>query len=136
MKKNLFPVIILVVVVAAVGVLGFYPRREPSVELDAFARCLAEKQVTMYGAESCSWCQKEKANFGSAFDYVPYVECPEEPQKCIAAGIQGTPTWIVPASLAGGPDGKKLAGYQGLEKLSLESGCPLRQSSSEASPLP
>jgi len=120
MKKNLFPVIILVVVVAAVGVLGFYPRREPSVELDAFARCLAEKQVTMYGAESCSWCQKEKANFGSAFEQVPYVECPDEPQKCIALGIEGTPTWIF-------PDGRKLVGYQGLQKLSEASGCSLPQ---------
>ncbi len=120
MRKNILPVIILVIAVLAIGTLVFYPKNKSSTELDAFAACLAGKNIVMYGAKSCSWCQKEKANFGSAFDYVPYVECPEEPQKCIAAGIEGTPTWIF-------PDGKKLVGYQGLEKLSQASGCPLTQ---------
>lgn len=118
MKKNYFPVVILVLVVAAVGLLVFYPVGRPSAEVEDFAKCLAEKGATMYGAASCSWCQKEKANFGRTFDYIPYVECPAEPQQCLAAGIEGTPTWIF-------PDGRKLVGYQGLEKLSQASGCPL-----------
>lgn len=124
MKKNYFWAIILVVVVGAVAVLVMKPG-SGGAELIAFAQCLAEKNIVMYGARSCSWCQKEKVNFGSAFKYVPYVECSDEPQKCVAAGIQGTPTWVFPASSAGGPDEKQLVGYQGLEKLSLESGCPL-----------
>lgn len=72
----------------------------------------------MYGAEGCSWCQKEKANFGSAFKYVPHVECSKEPQKCVALSIESTPTWIL-------PNGEKLIGYQGLENLSRLSGCDL-----------
>jgi len=86
--------------------------------LDAFAQCLAEKKVTMYGADWCPHCQNEKKAFGSSFKFIPYVECPKDPKRCLAAGISGYPTWIF-------PDNKKFEGEQGLEKLSKESGCPL-----------
>ena len=64
----------------------------PSANLDAFAQCLAEKKITMYGAEWCPHCLNEKNAFGDSFKYVPYVECPEKPDKCLAAGIRGYPT--------------------------------------------
>ena len=86
--------------------------------LDSFAKCLAERGITMYGADWCPHCQNEKKAFGKSFRFVKYVECPNEPQKCIDAGINGYPTWIF-------SDGKKLEGEQGLEKLSRESGCEL-----------
>ena len=120
--------VVTLVLVLAVIIIGFFTfGGAVSGEFDDFAACLAGKNITMYGAESCSWCQKEKAGFGDAFKLVPYVECPDEPQKCVAEGIEGTPTWIFPASPAGGPDGIKLVGYQGLEKLSAASGCELPQ---------
>lgn len=72
----------------------------------------------MYGAKWCPHCQNEKKAFGDSFRLVPYVECPDDPKKCLAAGINGYPTWVF-------PDGKKLEGEQGLEKLSQASGCPL-----------
>lgn len=86
--------------------------------MDSFAQCLASKNITMYGAKWCSYCQKEKANFGASFKYVPYVECPENTKQCLDLGIQGYPTWIF-------PNGEKLVGYQGLEKLAEASGCKL-----------
>ena len=83
---------------------------------EELAACLASKNITMYGADWCSHCQNEKNAFGDAFKQVPYVECPDNPQKCIDAGVKGYPTWIW-------PDGKRLEGGQGLEKLAKESGC-------------
>ena len=83
-----------------------------------FAQCLADKKITMYGSASCPHCQNEKRAFGDAFKYVPYVECPQNIQTCLAVGIRGYPTWIF-------PDGKRLEGEQGLANLSRESGCPL-----------
>jgi hypothetical protein len=129
----------------AVAVIGLFLalefRGSPYGErgLDVFAECLAEKGITMYGADWCPHCKNEKNAFGESFRLIPYVECPEEPQKCIAAGISGYPTWIFPASLANPSDGqarlpdgqagwldaKKLEGEQGLRRLSEESGCPL-----------
>lgn len=91
-------------------------KAEPNPKLDAFAQCLRDKGVTMYGAYWCSHCQNEKKNFGDSFQYVPYVECTKEIKKCQDAGIKGYPTWIFPG-------GKKLEGEQGLENLATESGC-------------
>ena len=85
---------------------------------DEFAKCLADRCVTMYGADWCSHCQNEKLVFGDSFQFVPYIECPKNIQQCLAKGIDGYPTWIF-------SDGRKLIGAQGLEKLSKESGCPL-----------
>ncbi len=106
-----------------------------SSSLDSFAQCLASKGITMYGADWCSHCQNEKNRFGNSFRFVPYVECPAEPSRCLVAGVNAYPTWIFPASparlaedsakRAGGPGDKKLVGEQGLQKLSDESGCPL-----------
>lgn len=88
--------------------------------LDAFAKCLADKGITMYGADWCPHCQNEKKAFGASFKYVPYVECPDEPDKCLAAGIEGYPTWIM-------KDGRKFEGELGLNKLSELSGCSLQE---------
>ena len=104
-------------------VIGFaawilFSGKETEEAHDAFAKCLAEKNVVMYGADGCSHCQNEKKAFGSSFQYVPYVECPDNPQLCLEKGIEGYPTWMF-------ADGRKLEGEQGLEKLSIESGCAL-----------
>src|SRR3990167_442653 len=88
--------------------------------LDSFAQCLAEKKITMYGADWCPHCQNEKNAFGDSFRFVPYVECPDNPQQCLALEVNGYPTWIF-------PDGRRLEGEQGLRKLSEASGCALPQ---------
>src|SRR3989338_5071516 len=117
-KKGL--IIILAVAAIGVGTLYEYARTRVAegAPLDEFAQCLADKNVTMYGAEWCSHCQNEKNAFGSSFRLVPYVECPENPQECLAQKVDRYPTWIF-------PDGKKFVGEQGLQKLSEESGCSL-----------
>ncbi len=99
----------------------FYFYKKPTqtdTRLDDFAKCLASKSITMYGAYNCPHCLNEKKTFGGSFQYVSYVECTQEPNKCVDAGIMEVPTWIF-------PDGKKLVGEQGLGKLSQESGCLL-----------
>lgn len=119
-QKTLWTMLGIAAIVIALFVVAWYFSRpvSPYGNLDAFAGCLADKQVTMYGAYWCSHCADEKARFGDSFKYVPYVECTEETQICIDKGVEGYPTWIL-------GDGTKLIGEQGLEKLSEASGCPL-----------
>ena len=115
MKNNYL--ILVIAISVFVLVLTVLPSgSKPANNLDAFASCLAEKGVTMYGANWCSHCQNEKRAFGDSFRLVPYVECPDDPQKCLAIGVSSYPTWILPG-------GTKLEGEQGLEKLAQESGC-------------
>lgn len=104
--------------VALAAAFIFYPKDKTYSQLDDFARCLSSKGAVMYGADWCPHCQNEKKAFGDSFRFVNYVECPADPQKCISAGINGYPTWIF-------TDGRKLEGEQGLDKLSMESSCPL-----------
>ena len=50
--------------------------------LDSFAQCLTKAGVTMYGLETCSHCQQQKAMFGTSFQYITYVDCAKEPTRC------------------------------------------------------
>ncbi len=91
--------------------------------LDAFAKCLTEKGVKMYGASWCPHCENNKKAFGDSWQYVTYVECAVEGQPqvqtaaCTVAGIEGYPTWIV--------DGEKYPGEQTLQNLAKLTGCTL-----------
>lgn len=101
----------------------------PSV-YDGFAQCLTEKGVKMYGAWWCPHCQNQKDLFGSAFDYVDYVECSPGStkgmsQQCKDAGIEGYPTWTF-------ADGTKASGEQSFQDLSEKSSCPLPETGEAA----
>ena len=117
-------ILVLIIVVLALGMgaalyfISFGKPSQLSSSLDDFAKCLALKNITMYGTYNCPHCLNEKKAFGSSFQYVLYVECTQEPDKCVKAGITEVPTWVF-------PDGRKFVGEQGLEKLSQESGCAL-----------
>lgn len=122
MKKS--SVIAFVIIILAI--IGFFlaystagkPTNQPAV--DAFAQCVANTKITMYGAAWCPHCQKEKAAFGSAFHLISYVECPDNMQLCLDKGVNGYPTWITAS-------GTKYEGEQGFEGLSKITGCALPQ---------
>src|SRR6267142_1771775 len=91
--------ILIIVLIAVAGVLGIYLWMRPRAsKLDAFAKCLATRQVKMYGLYWCTHCEEQKEMFGSAFQYVPYIECgtkgsrAEQP-SCKQAGVKNFPTW-------------------------------------------
>ena len=84
---------------------------------DSFAQCLTEKGVTMYGTEWCSHCQNQKKLFGRSFGNINYIDCDRDKNACLAAGVEGYPTWVI--------DGKTYPGEQRLERLATLSGCEL-----------
>ena len=86
--------------------------------LDNFAKCTATKDLTMYGAVWCSHCSAQKKLFGSAFQYVKYVECPDNIKLCEDRGVLGYPTWI-------DNSGKKYEGEQSLDTISKITSCVL-----------
>lgn len=124
MKDKPIYLILLVVGLSVMGMFVLTRSSDSGARYDTFAKCLAEKQVTMYGASWCSHCQNEKREFGSSFKYVPYVECPKDPKRCLELGIQGYPTWIF-------GDGKRVEGEMGLTRLSEVSDCPLPSESNQ-----
>jgi hypothetical protein len=89
---------------------------------EAFAQCLTDAGVSMYGAWWCSHCENQKDLFGSAFERLNYIECSTASramnQTCRDAGIEGYPTWTF-------GDGSRLSGEQTLQTLAEKSGCAL-----------
>jgi hypothetical protein len=91
---------------------------------DSFARCIAAKNAKMYGLYWCSHCADQKREFGSAFRYIPYIECASEndPHEltptCKAAGVKLFPSWQF------GADPPK-EGVLTLQELSQKTGCSL-----------
>ena len=85
--------------------------------LDLFAKCLAIKNMTMYGAAWCSHCTAQKKLFGDSFKFVNYVECPDDVKLCTEKGINGYPTWIdgVGVKHEGGQSFSDLANITGCE---------------------
>jgi len=97
--------------------------RHKNHKYDAFAQCLATKQVKMYGLSWCPHCQEQKAMFGASFHYVPYVECvvqgsSEIAPECKVAGVKLFPSWQF------GMDPPK-EGILSMETLSNKTGCSL-----------
>ncbi len=117
--KNMKYIILAFIILAIFTALWWW-RSSPAPEknLTAFTQCLADKKVTMYGAEWCPHCQNQKMLFGDAWKLIPYVECPQDPQRCLAEKIEGYPTWIF-------TDTTRLTGEQPLLSLAQQSNCML-----------
>ncbi len=120
-KKNIFSLIIVLLILVVAGIFIFRSSGGSTVppgKYDAFGECLASKKLTMYGASWCPHCKAQKALFGESPKYPFYFECTDNPNECIAKGVEGYPTWI-------DANGQKYVGEQSLEKLSEISGCTL-----------
>jgi hypothetical protein len=85
---------------------------------DNFAKCLTNKGAIMYGAAWCENCKIQKDLFGSSFQYIKYVECPENAKLCLDKGIEGYPTWIF-------TNGREIKGRDTLEDIAKVSECEL-----------
>ena len=122
MNQKYFLAAAIIVGALLVGAALLWPRESqaPQVsadKLETLAVCLNSKGAVMYGLESCSHCQNQKALFGTAaFAKINYVECRQEPEKCSAANVQAVPSWIF-------SDGRKLQGEQSLMGLAGAAGC-------------
>jgi glutaredoxin len=112
MKPSLFfiPLMILTVIVSACSSIPSTPG-----EYDALAECLTANGATMFGTEWCPHCKDQKAMFGTAFKLINYVDCDKYRNDCIAAGVEGYPTWKINNTL--------YSGTQNLYILASKSGC-------------
>lgn len=113
-----------VAVIAVFAVLLVATACSAQSRMDAFAQCLASKNVKMYGAYWCPHCKDQKDEFKGAFKYVPYVECAipgrptqEQTDACKNAEIKRYPTWIF-------PDGERVEAVLPLAQIAQKAGCP------------
>jgi len=112
---------IVIVIILAVG--SSFLVSGKAGQYDALAMCIKKQGIIFYGAYWCPHCQRTKGLFGSAAQYLPYVECstPDgqgQTQVCIDHHITSYPTWIR-------PDGATMTGEHTLQEWAAFSGCTL-----------
>ncbi len=121
-SKAVITLATLVLVVLPIVIWAKLSWKSPQAgQYDDLAKCLAAKNVKMYGAYWCVHCQNIKKAFGSSWQYIKYIECSlpggkGQTQECNEAGIKGYPTWVF-------GDGEQLSGEVKLKQLAEKSGC-------------
>lgn len=116
MKKKIAVIVVAIVLIVFV-ILNILPKEETEGASEEFAQCLTEKGAVMYGTEWCSHCKAQKERFGEFFEFVDYIDCDLNKEKCNAEKISGYPTWKIM--------GQSFPGGKTLEELSELSGCML-----------
>ncbi|MEY2414416.1 MAG: hypothetical protein QOD84_3022 [Acidobacteriaceae bacterium] len=121
--RQLQTLLTVIVVIAALAAAYFLGARKRTSQLDGFAKCLQTKNAKTYGIYWCTHCAEQKELFGSAFQYIPYIECGikgsrDEALRCVQANVKQFPTWQF-------ADGSRTQGTLPLSALSEKTGCAL-----------
>ena len=82
---------------------------------DTLAKCLTTKGAIMYGTEWCGYCKNQKEAFGDSMQYITFVDCDQDKNKCGQAGVRGYPTWVI--------NGQNYPGVQEMDRLASLAGC-------------
>lgn len=84
---------------SALGLFSENSKVDPGMR--ALAEHLAVRGMKFYGASWCPHCQEQKALFGGAAKFLPYIECaphgPKAPRatECELREIRNYPTWTI-----------------------------------------
>src|SRR3989304_10130716 len=121
--KKKTAVLVILLAIAVVLAIVAYRQFFPTTDYTGFAKCISDSGTKFYGTFWCPHCINQRQMFGSAKEYLPYIECstPDgkgQLQVCKDAGIKGYPTWIF-------GDGSMLSGEVTLDKLAEKTGCAL-----------
>lgn len=120
MKKNILPIIIVIVLVGG-GIFALAHKAAQPGKYDKLAQCISDSGAKFYGAFWCPHCQATKAMFGKSAKLLPYIECSQPSGQgqlpiCNDAGIKGYPTWRF-------TDGSELNGERSLKELADKTNC-------------
>ena len=58
-----------------------------------FVKCLGDSAV-LYISTGCPHCEVQKQKFGDAVEFLTIVDCTDEMERCVEAGINAVPTWV------------------------------------------
>jgi len=125
--------LLLDLIITLLILLAYFNLGDNGKNYDQLAKCLSEKEVSMYGSFTCGHCLQQKKDFGDSFKYIDYVECHPQGKNnkydlCFEeVKIEGTPTWVMEKD---GEETKRLSGYKEPEVLADFFGCELNIESS------
>jgi len=108
-----YHLVIALIAAAILLILVFWPHHVAGQQ--SLARCLTDKGVTMYGADTCEACQNQKKILGEDFKNIKYVNCEFFYNECRKMNIATYPVWTFGE--------RKLLGTQTRSALAAFAGC-------------
>lgn len=117
MKKGLEKIITALIIIVILVLSMFIILNKPAQTLSSdVAKCIGQNSL-LYTQTGCSHCKDQEDLFGNNTQYLNTIDCiqADNMQKCISAGIQGTPTWII--------KNQSYVGVQTIEELKKLTGC-------------
>lgn len=88
------------------------PKTPEAVRQEEIATSLSKKGVVLFGGRRCAYTQKQLELFGvNATKQLNFVNCDDDFQKCVDAGIEKLPTWDF--------NGTKVPGVKSIEDLDV-----------------
>lgn len=114
-ESNKWMIVTVIILVAVLAFILIFMIEDVSEIVDRNTTLCIANNSTFYGVEWCSYCQKQKALFGTNIDLINYIDCDEDRDACIAANIEIYPTWII--------NGIKHTGLMYEEELKESTGC-------------
>jgi 2-hydroxychromene-2-carboxylate isomerase len=106
--------VILIILIA--GVVIYMKGNSAPQTSTEIVQCIGKNSI-LYVQTGCSHCKDQEDLFGNNTQYLNMIDCIQidQRQKCIDAGIRGTPTWII--------KNQSYVGVQTIEKLKQLTGC-------------
>ncbi len=117
LKKRYIIGLVMILIIGSLIYINYQKQSTPG-SYDGFAKCLTDNNATMYGTDWCGYCKKQKDLFGNSFKNINFVDCDRNREKCVLAGVQGYPTWII--------NNQTYSGLQSLERLAQITGCEIK----------
>lgn len=112
-KKEILIYLVLGVIIISIILTIFLIKNGNYVNKE-LAQCIGENSE-LYVQLGCKACEMQEEMFGKNYQYLNIIDCTYEGQKCLNAGITGTPTWII--------NQEKYRGVQSIEELKELTGC-------------
>lgn len=110
-KRALISILVIVLVVLLAIILLNQKKPETPEEI---AQCIGKNSV-LYIQLGCHACESQEELFGDSYQYLTIIDCFYEHDKCLAAEVTGTPTWVI--------KGEKYIGTRTIQKLQELTGC-------------
>jgi hypothetical protein len=114
MKNKIIGLIVLVVIAALIVVVvaNYW---FPDVGHDeGVMKCIGQNSV-LYASKICRHCAQQKQILGDYLDLFNVVECTENQQACVDAGVEYVPTWVI--------NGERHVGVFEIDELRDFAGC-------------
>jgi len=94
MEKKLTFILIIILVIAAIGVITYIKTPDTTEITPEVMNCIASKSQ-LYVSSACSHCEQQKEILGEYLGLFNITDCLDDAEVCPSKNIRAVPTWII-----------------------------------------